>query len=148
MAALTLEELAQLRPAPGFLKDIVDELMQMKGLDVGLLTRSGEDGWTDSVPFVSHPTEGIDDKLFIEDDQGEILLRRIAAFALRRDAEYRNAVIIESRPVHLQFYVATENSATRLWDILDASTVDFVQMQRPLTGKITEEIERAFSQLK
>ena len=140
LAAIMAPEADQDRPPPTFLRNIVNELMQVVGIDIELLTRSDEDGWTTSIPIFADKHGVIDEQLFIEDHSGDARLRRAAVFALRREDEHASLVLIESSPVHMKMYATGGDDTEEVWRILSTAAIDFVHRKEPVVGSVADEI--------
>jgi hypothetical protein len=144
LAAITTPEAVKHLPAPAFLAAAVDELMQLQGIDVELLTRSGEDGWTVPIAIFANEDGEIDAGLFVEDGSAETHLRRIAVFALRRDAEHVSAVFIEAAPVHVKLYATTGKGPDEMWRTIGNAAADFIHRRESLGAVFAKEIRWIF----
>ncbi|MDB5761842.1 MAG: hypothetical protein JWQ21_837 [Herminiimonas sp.] len=117
-------------PIPEFLKEIVDELKDLKDCKVELLTASAEDGWT--IPLlVSTDEEGeINPGLFVEIGGNQLRERRIASFSITNNKTYFIVVAIESDPAYSKIYPMHSESESSLQDTLRRAAADFISKDR------------------
>jgi hypothetical protein len=113
---------------PQFLREAVEALSTLEGLDIDLLTESDEDGWTVPITALSDE-EGEIDIRFFATDEGEILrLRRAAAFGVQRGGVYVSVVIIESSPLYIKVYPAKPHNLEEIWTVLYKAGAHYVHL--------------------
>jgi hypothetical protein len=72
---------------PAFLKDVVADLMKLKDVKIRVLTASDEDGWSVPVPFICDEDGVIDPRLFVNVDDAESRMRRVALFEVQQQKQ-------------------------------------------------------------
>ena len=132
-------------PAPEFLQDAVEQLMQLQGIHVELLTESEEDEWTIPITMLSNEDGEVDLNLCIEETENYLRLRRTAVFSLTRENEYVSVVFIEASPVHIKLYPTTGNDPAEIWHTLKCAAGDFICGRKSENTNITELINWVFS---
>lgn len=131
-------------PVPEFLRKAVEELKQLQGLHIELLTESEEDGWTIPVTILSNEDGEIDLRLCVEEKTGKLRLRRTSVFALKRDQDHVSAVFIESSPVHMKLYLTTGDDPEEIWRTLKCAAGDFMSRRESESENIAELINWVF----
>ncbi len=128
-------------PVPAFLRDAVKDLARLKGrLEIDLLTRGEEDGWTVTMPALVDGDGVIDIRLFKEDDHGIGRLRRAAVFALKHGKEHASLVLIEDMPAHARLYPTAGLDEEEVWRSLDSAAADYLSGREPLGEAIADEV--------
>ena len=113
---------------PQFLREAVEALSLLDGLDIDILTESDEDGWTVPITALSDDEGEIDVRFFVT-DEGEILrLRRAAAFGVRRGAVRVSVVIIESSPLYIKVYPVNAQNLEAIWATLHKAGAHYVHL--------------------
>ncbi|MDM5180690.1 hypothetical protein PO883_26260 [Massilia sp. DJPM01] len=92
--AVVLGDPEKSRRPPIFLRDAVDELAQLSGFHIELLTDSDDDGWTVPITALSNDDGEIDLRLFVEGAVGMLRLRRASVFAVKKKQEHISMVVI------------------------------------------------------
>ncbi len=148
LMALASPESEQHAAPPAFLQSVVDELMQLRGIDVDLLTRSDDNGWTLPVTVIADDDGVIDEALFINDSIGDGVgvsrLRRIAVFALKCNGEHASLVVIESSPLHMKLYATAGHDPDEVWRTIGGASNDFICRQEPMVAGLAGEINWLF----
>lgn len=120
---------------PQFLREAVEELSALEGLDIDLLTESDEDGWTVPITALSDSEGEFDIRLFVA-EKGEILrLRRASAFGVRRGEVHVSVVFIEASPLYIKMYPANAKSLDEVWDTLHKAGSHYLDL--PNEEKLT-----------
>lgn len=131
-------------PAPDFLREIVDELESLEGVNIQLLTDSEQDGWTIPVTVLVSEDGEIDASLFIEISQNQLRERRVAVFSVEHQTEYIKIVAIESSPVHMKLYLPSNDDETDLLETLACAASDFISRPEPKTEDVSHLIRWVF----
>lgn len=114
------------KPPPEFMRAFVDDLNQLEGVQITVLTASDEDGWTIPVTTL-HDNDGeIAARLFVDVGDGQSRLRRVCVFAFSKDNEQLCIPVIEASPIHVQLYIATRQSQGEVWQTLKHAASDFL----------------------
>lgn len=113
------------RRLPDFLRDAVDELAQLNGFEIELLTDSDEDGWTLPITALSNDDGEIDARLFVETADGMLRLRRASAFAVKNRQEHISVVVIESTPNYFKLYTTNGRRADEIYETLRCEAGDY-----------------------
>lgn len=145
LAMLSKPESDQQQTVPEFLRETVKELMQLRGLDIELLTESEEDGWTIPIAMLSNEDGEIDLRLCIEEKAGRLRLRRASVFALKRDQEHVSAVFIESLPVYMKLYPTTGDDPEEVWQTLRCAAGDFICGRDSESANVAELVNWVFA---
>jgi hypothetical protein len=124
--AMILGDPGRRRRAPVFLRQTIDELARLNGLDIDLLTESDEDGWTVPITALSDKDGEIDLQLFINGPEGMLRLRRVSVFAIKRDKEHISVVFIESWPVYIKIYTTNGQSANEIYETISCAVADYL----------------------
>ena len=124
LAMLNKQE--QRKPPPEFMRSFVDDLSQLSGVEITLLTASDEDGWTVPITALHNDDGEIDARLFVDTDGGQSRLRRVGVFALSKDNERLCIPVIEASPIHTKLYVATRQSPDEVWQTLKSAATNFL----------------------
>jgi hypothetical protein len=130
-------------PVPDFLREIVDELKGLKDLRIDLLTESEQNGWTIPITALANEDGEINLGLFVEIGANQLRERQVAVFCIKCGQEHVNMVAIESSPVHIKFYL-TSDDAEVLWQTLHCAAVDFLTRREPKAGNIAPLINWMF----
>jgi len=116
------------RPAmPAFLKDVVEALTAVPGLEANLLTAAEDDGWTIPVNLLADEDGVIDQYLFVAAPDGTGRPRRVAVFDLQGAQRCDALAVIESEPfvaVHYDDWTSTVQGAFP--GLLELVSKDFV----------------------
>ncbi len=131
-------------PPPKFLQDAVEQLMELQGIHVELLTESEEDGWTIPITMLSNEDGEVDLQLCIEESKNYLRLRRTAVFSLSTENEHVSIVLIESSPVHVNLYPTTGNDPVEIWRTLKCAADDFIRQRGAENTSIAELINWKF----
>jgi hypothetical protein len=133
---------------PEFLREPVDDLAQLSGFDIELLTESEEDGWTVPITALSNMDGEIDLRLFVDGGDGILRLRKAAVFAIRRNKEHFSVVLIESIPLKIALYTTKGKHTDEICEALTSAANDFLLLPPFEDSKILELIERALADAK
>ncbi|WP_157673138.1 hypothetical protein [Curvibacter sp. AEP1-3] len=110
---------------PLFLQDTVEDLKQLKGLTVELLTESLEDGWTVPISVLANSDGEVAPELMIDCPEHGLRMRKAAVFAFKRKSEHLCAVVIEANPPHTKIIPTTGQDENEVWLTLRCAAVDF-----------------------
>jgi hypothetical protein len=116
------------KPPPEFMRAFVDDLGQLRGVEITLLTASDEDGWTVPITAIHDGNGEIDARLFIQINNELSRLRRIALITVNRNIERVSIVVIEAEPMYAQLYIATGQNLEEIWQILTRSIMYFLML--------------------
>lgn len=133
------------RPPPDFLREVSVELSTMLGLNIALLTRSDDDGWTIPVPIVADDDGVIEPRLVMRDSSGvHPRLRRMAALAVTKGDESVSIVMIEDTELWWRLYgqVVDDEACQRLFQ---HGAADFSSGGNTEPDSIREVLAWAFS---
>jgi len=129
---------------PGFLEEIMQELLQLNGFAIDLLTDSEEDGWTIPIALLADEDGVIDGSFFVEIAPDQSRERRVAMFSVAREAEHICLVAIEDSPVHVKLYLTSENSPDELWQTTRCAAADFIARREPKQDSVARLINWIF----
>lgn len=131
---------------PLFLRNTVEDLKQLKGLTVELLTESQEDGWTVPVSVLSNDDGEVTPQLMLQCPEHGLRMRKAAVFAFKRESEHLCAVIIESAPPYTRIFTTAGNDPEEVWLTLRCAAVDLAKGARSesLDSPLSELVEWAF----
>jgi hypothetical protein len=104
---------------PQFLSAVAEELKNLEGIDVSLLTAGEQDGWTIPLPEFYDQYGDLDPGLYTNDAGGAKRLRLASVFRLCHDKKQRYLTIIEAEPAFASF----EEFGVDLEDILMGSAL-------------------------
>lgn len=124
--AVVLGDSAKRRRPPDFLCDLVDELAQLNGFDVELLTESDEDGWTVPITAMSDDEGEVDPRLFVEGLTGMLRLRRASAFAVKKKEEHVSIVVIEASPSYIKLCTTNGKHPDEISRTLQCAAGDYI----------------------
>lgn len=136
--AIVLGDPEKRRRAPAFWRDAVDELGELNGFDIELLTASDEDGWTVPITAFSNDDGEIDPRLFVEGAAGMLRLRRASAFAVKKKQEHISIVVIESSPSYFKLYTTDGKRADEIHRTLRCAAGDYAFSPRSDVSSISE----------
>ena len=142
---LTIRSQSDRSPTPEFLQDAVEQLMQLQGIHVELLTESEDDGWTIPITMLSNEDGEVDLNLCIEETVDYLRLRRAAVFSLTSNNEHVSLVFIEASPVHIKLYPTTGSDPTEIWLTLKCAAADFICGRVSESQDMTELINWIFN---
>lgn len=129
-------------PVPEFIREIVEELKDLEGFKVDLLTESEEDGWTIPLTTFANEDGEIDMGLFVEIGENHLRERRVAVFFAQYEQRYVSIIAIESLPVHMKIYMPS--GVKNLHETLSSATADFILKREPKDGNIAHILHRIF----
>ncbi len=131
---------------PLFLRGAVEDLKQLKGLTVELLTKSQDDGWTVPISVLANDDGEVAPQLMLQCPELGLRMRKAAVFAFKRESEHLCAVIIESDPPYTRIFPTTGNDPEEVWLTLRCAAVDLAKGARgeSLDSPLSELIEWAF----
>lgn len=120
---------------PQFLREAVEAMSALEGLDIDLLTESDEDGWTVPITALSDAEGEIDIRLFIAAEREILRLRRASAFGVRRYKVQVNVVFIEASPLYIKVYPSNAQNLEEVWDTLHKAGSHYLHL--PNEEKLT-----------
>jgi len=129
---------------PDFLRNSVNELMQLQNLKIELLTASDEDGWTVPATTLSDEDGEIDLRLYMEDDLGELRLRRVSAFAIKKEDEHVSVVLIESVPIYIKLYTTAGDNTNEIFQTLMCASGDYLSKSNSSESNLLSTINWLF----
>lgn len=112
---------------PAFLKEVVETLVTLPGLEANLLTAAETDGWTIPINLLADEDGVIDQCLFLAEPGGTGRPRRVAVFDLQGAQRCDALAVVESEPyvaVHYDDWTSTAQGAFP--GLLEAVSRDFV----------------------
>jgi hypothetical protein len=131
-------------PVPEFLQDVVEELKELDGFRVALLTESEQDGWTIPITTLADEDGEIDLDFFVEMGTNQLRERRVAVFSVAHELEQVSIVAIEAAPVHMKFYLPSVGDSNELWETLRCAAVDFISRREPKNENVAQVIRWIF----
>lgn len=131
---------------PLFLHTTVEDLKQLKGLTVELLTESQDDGWTVPISVLANDDGEVAPQLMVQCPELGLRMRKAAVFAFKRESDHLCAVIIESAPPYTRIFTTTGNDPEEVWLTLRCAAVDLAKGARSesLDSPLSELIQWAF----
>jgi hypothetical protein len=113
-------------PTPGFLRELVDELTELDGIKLELLTKSEHDGWTIPISTLANEDGEIDIRFFVELGENRLRERRVAVFILALGLKRANIVVIEAVPVHATLYQKPYCDVKDFDELVRSAAVNFI----------------------
>lgn len=111
---------------PEFIRETLEELLTVEGIDITLLTESEDDGWSIPVPLVTNDDGEVESKLFLVDPTANNRLRRICVLSLKDDRDHHLMGIIEGNPNYSKLYPTIKSDDKNLLMVLKLTTEDYV----------------------
>lgn len=115
---------------PLFLRETVEDLKQLKGLTVELLTESQDDGWTVPISVLANDDGEVAPQLMLQCPELGLRMRKAAVFAFKRESDHLCAVIIESAPPYTRIFTTTGNDPEEVWLTLRCAAADLAKGAR------------------
>jgi hypothetical protein len=131
-------------PAPDFLREVVQELMELDGFTVDLMTDSEDDGWTIPIALLADEEGEIDIGLFVETGDCQLRERRVAIFSIAQHVKRIHFVAIEDSPTHVKLYLTSENSPNEIWQTVRGAASDFIAKREPKQEYVAQLLSSAF----
>ncbi len=110
---------------PEFIRETLEELLTVEGIDITLLTESEDDGWSIPVPLVTNDDGEVESKLFLM-DSAQNRLRRICVLSLKDDRDHHLMGIIEGNPNYSKLYTTIKSDDTNFLLALKLTVEDFL----------------------
>lgn len=110
---------------PEFIRETLEELLTVEGIDITLLTESEDDGWSIPVPLVTNDDGEVESKLFLM-DSAQNRLRRICVLSLKDDRDHHLMGIIEGNPNYSKLYPTIKSDDTNFLLALKLTVEDFL----------------------
>ncbi len=114
---------------PEFIREFLEELLAVTGIDITLLTEGEDDGWSIPVPLITNDDGEVEPKLFIVDQTENNRLRRLCVLSLKDDKDHHLMGILEGDPNFSKLYPTINKEDTNLLTVLQLTAQDYVAMQ-------------------
>lgn len=113
---------------PEFIREFLEELLAVTGIDITLLTEGEDDGWSIPVPLITNDDGEVEPKLFLMDPIESNRLRRICVLSLKDEKDHHLMGILEGNPNFSKLYPTIKSDDTNLLAVLKLTTEDYVGM--------------------
>ena len=113
---------------PEFIREFLEELLAVTGIDITLLTEGEDDGWSIPVPLITNDDGEVEPKLFLMDPIENNRLRRICVLSLKDEKDHHLMGILEGNPNFSKLYPTIKSDDTNLLAVLKLTTEDYVGM--------------------
>ena len=111
---------------PEFIREFLEELLAVTGIDITLLTEGEDDGWSIPVPLITNDDGEVESKLFIVDPIENNRLRRLCVLSLKDDKDHHLMGILESNPNFSKLYPTINSDDASLLTVLQLTAQDYV----------------------
>lgn len=112
---------------PEFIREFLEELLAVTGIDITLLTEGEDDGWSIPVPLITNDDGEVDPKLFIVDPIENNRLRRLCVLSLKDHKDHHLMGILEGNPNFSKLYPTINTDDTNLLLVLKLTAEDFLE---------------------
>jgi len=112
---------------PEFIREFLEELLAVTGIDITLLTEGEDDGWSIPVPLITNDDGEVEPKLFIVDPIEKNRLRRLCVISLKDKRDHHLMGILEGTPSFSKLYPTINTDDTNLLLVLKLTAEDFLE---------------------
>jgi hypothetical protein len=112
---------------PEFIREFLEELLAVTGIDITLLTEGEDDGWSIPVPLITNEDGEVEPKLFIVDPIKNNRLRRLCVLSLRDNKDHHLMGILEGNPNFSKLYPTINTDDRNLLLVLKLTAEDFLE---------------------
>jgi hypothetical protein len=112
---------------PEFIREFLEGLLAVTGIDITLLTEGEDDGWSIPVPLITNDDGEVEPKLFIADPIENNRLRRLCVLSLNDEKDHHLMGILEGNPNFSKLYPTINTDDTNLLLVLKLTAEDFLE---------------------
>jgi hypothetical protein len=114
---------------PEFMREFLEELLAVSGIDITLLTEGEDDGWSIPAPLISNDDGEIEPRLFILDATKINRLRRVCVLSLQDERDHHLMGIVEGNPNFSKLYPTLNSNDTNLLAVLQLTAEDYIALE-------------------